>query len=86
MGGQPKAGIDVCVINPGNTPVGCAKTDAQGYFWYAGSTAVNNGIAYVRYQTGATMRMAAPLAQGTGGGCSAGGSCHGGTQGRVYAP
>jgi hypothetical protein len=93
QGGAGKPGIDVCVVNPGNQVVGCAKTDQDGYYWYP--VAANNIVAgakvAVRYNnviTNMVGTLAPPggagMPQYGGGDCNAS-TCHGGGQGRVFA-
>lgn len=82
----PKAQIRV--VKADGSEVGTAYTDANGNFWIPGAVGVTipaGSFVGVRKEGGATMKMTTALAA-TDGGCNAAGACHGGTQGKVYAP
>jgi hypothetical protein len=88
QGGAPAAGIEICVANPGNQLVGCAKSGTDGFFWAAagGVALIQGAVTGARLGTGTPMMMGGTLSAGQAGGSCNATNCHGGAQGRVFVP
>lgn len=86
-GGATVAKGEIKIIGPNGAEIGSAYTDANGNFWLekVGTTIPAGSKVGVRKEGGGAPRMMdAPLQPGDSG-CSKAGTCHGGTQGKVYA-
>jgi hypothetical protein len=91
--GTPAADVEVCVVNPGNQLVGCAKSGTDGFFWAPVSnnvTIAQGAMTGARLNAGGTpgtpVLMGGQLGAGAAGGSCGNANCHGGAQGRVYVP
>ncbi len=82
-GKAPVAAADcIVVLGDGTAKLGPVKSDKDGYFWLLGGVMPAGAHVTLRSKDNKEAPMNGPL-QATDGACQAGGTCHGGTQGKI---